>query len=139
MRYLGIDYGSVRTGIALSDEAGTMGFPHAIARTSPRLADELRELIKERGVGAVVIGESRTLAGGENPIAKGARALGDALSARAGVPVFYESEVFTSIEARRLPHKEEKSRAPRRRKAVDASAAALILTSFLARQKDVSF
>jgi RNase H-fold protein (predicted Holliday junction resolvase) len=69
----------------------------------------------------------------ENPIAGDAGALGDALAERAGVPVFYESEVFTSAEARRMHHKEEKSRAPKRHPAVDASAAALILTSYLSR------
>jgi len=133
MRYLGVDYGSSKIGLALSDEAGTMGFPHDIVRNTPKLIDELCALIAKEQVGAVVIGESRTLAGGENPIAKDARALGGALTERAGVPVFFESEVFTSAEARRLPLKEDKSRAQKRRTAVDDSAAALILTSYLSR------
>jgi len=132
MRHLGIDYGHKKVGLALSDEAGSMGFPHSIIPTTPRLADELLALIEREKVGAVVIGESRTLAGGENPIAKDAHALGDALAAR-GLPVSYESEVYTSAEARRLPAKEPKSRAPKRHDAVDASAAALILTSYLSR------
>lgn len=135
MRYLGVDYGSVKVGLALSDEAGTMGFPHAIVPNSPRLAGELCALVIEKQVGAIVIGESRTLDGGENPIASAARALGAALAERAGVPVFYESEVFTSAAARRAPHKEGKSRAPKRRVAVDAAAAALILTSYLSRSR----
>lgn len=133
MRYLGIDYGSKKVGLALSDEAGAMGFPHAIIPNTPRLVDELCALIAKEDVGAVVIGESRNLEGGENPIAEGARALGHMLTERAGVPVFYESEVFTSAEARRAPEKEMKSRAPKKRIAVDASAAALILTSYLSR------
>lgn len=133
MRYLGVDYGSSKIGLALSDERGTMGFPHAIVPNTPRLADELCVLIAKENVGAVVIGESRNLAGGENPIAKDARALGETITARAGVPVFYESEVFTSAEARRAPEKEGKSRAPKKHANVDASAAALILTSYLSR------
>lgn len=135
MRYLGVDYGSKNVGLALSDEAGSMGFPHAIAANTPRLVDELCALIAKENVGAVVIGESRNLAGGENPIAKDARTLGDALAERAGVPVLYESEVFTTALARRLPEKQEKSRAAKPRGQVDDSAAALILTSFLTRQK----
>lgn len=131
MRYLGIDYGSHKVGLALSDEAGTMGFPHSITPNTPRLAHELRELIARERVGAVVIGESRTLAGGANAVAEAAHALGDELAATAGVPVSYESEVYTSAEARRLPEKQEKSRKPASRAAVDASAAALILTSYL--------
>lgn len=131
MRYLGVDYGSSKIGLALSDEAGMMGFPHAITPNTPRLVDELCALIAKENVGVVVIGESRTLAGGENPIAKDAHALGSALTEHAGVPVFYESEVFTSVEARRAPSKEGKSRSPKKHIAVDASAAALILTSYL--------
>jgi putative Holliday junction resolvase len=133
MRYLGIDYGSKRVGLALSDEAGTMGFPHTILTNTPKLVEELGTLLAKENVGAVVIGESRTLAGGDNPIAKDARALGTLIHERAGIPVFYESEVFTSTEARRAPAKEAKSRKPRDKSAIDASAAALILTSFLSR------
>lgn len=133
MRYLGIDYGSKKVGLALSDEAGAMGFPHAILQSTPRLVDELCALIAKEDVGAVVIGESRNLAGGQNPIAEDARALGNALTERAGVPVFFESEVYTSALARRAPKKEMKSRAPKKHIAVDASAAALILTSYLSR------
>jgi putative Holliday junction resolvase len=135
MRYLGIDYGTKKIGLALSDEAGTMGFPHKIIPNTPRLIDELCALIAKEDVGAVVIGESRTLSGGKNPIAEVAAALGTELTTRTGMPVFFESEVFTSAEARRAPEKEMKSRAEKRHDAVDDSAAALILTSYLSRIK----
>ncbi|MCX6787010.1 MAG: Holliday junction resolvase RuvX [Candidatus Kaiserbacteria bacterium] len=131
MRYLGVDYGSKKIGLALSDEAGTMGFPHAVVANTSRIVDEMCALIAKENVGAVVIGESRNLAGGENPIAKDAHTFGDLITARSGIPMFYESEVFTSAEARRAPEKELKSRAPKVRADVDASAAALILTSYL--------
>ena len=133
MRYLGIDYGSSKVGLALSDEAGRMGFPHSIITNTPRLVDELCTLIAKENIGAVVIGESRMLTGGENPIAKDARALGSNISERSGTPVFYESEVFTSAAARRAPEKQAKSRSPKSHTKVDASAAALILTSYLSR------
>ena len=133
MRYLGVDYGSKKIGLALSDEAATMGFPHAIIPNTPRLIDELCALIAKEQVGAVVIGESRNLMGGENPIAKDAHTLGDSLTLHAGIPVFFESEVFTSAQARRAPAKEEKTRAPKTHRDIDASAAALILTSYLSR------
>ncbi len=135
MRYLGVDYANKKIGLALSDEAGTMGFPRAVARNSPKCIDELCALIARENVGAVIIGESHALSGGMNPIMKDAHAFGDAIAQRAGVPVFYESEAFTSAEARRLPAKQNKSRAPKRRVVVDAAAAALILTSFLTRQE----
>jgi len=133
MRYLGIDYGSKRVGLALSDENGTMGFPHNIITNTPKLVEELCSLIAKESVGSIVIGESRDLAGADNSIAKDARALAEELKERTGVPVFFESEVFTSAEARRLPAKGEKSRAPARHTKVDDSAAALILTGYLSR------
>lgn len=133
MRYLGVDYGSSKIGLALSDESGKMGFPYSIISNTPRLVDELCALIATKNVGAVVIGESRNLSGADNPIAKDAHALGDELVRRAGTPVLYESEVFTSAAARRAPEKEAKSRSPKRRTPIDDSAAALILTSYLSR------
>lgn len=137
MRYLGVDYGSSKIGLALSDENGTMGFPHSIISNTPRVVDELCALIAKERVGTVVIGHSRTLAGGENAIAEHARVLGNELAQLTGVPVAYESEVFTSTEARRLPGKQQKSRSTKRQGAVDASAAALILTSYLSHTHHV--
>lgn len=144
MRYLGIDYGSKKVGLALSDEGGTMGFPKEIIPNTPRLLEEVALRIAKEKVGAVVIGESKNFEGEENPIAKDAHAFGDAMSERAGVAVFYESETLTSAEARRQPVEEKASlrmsrsgtRAPKSNAPVDASAAALILTSYLAKQND---
>jgi putative Holliday junction resolvase len=134
MRYLGIDYGTKKVGLALSDEAGTMGFPHGILANDAALQDAVTALIKEREVGAIVIGESLDLSGAENPVAKDARAFVERLAERTGVPVHFESEVFTSALARRQHDSDEKSRAPKNRSDVDASAAALILTSYLSKQ-----
>ncbi len=131
MRYLGVDYGTKKVGLALSDEAGLMGFPHAVVPNTGALVDTVARLIAEKDVQVVVVGESRTLDGGLNPVAQAARAFGEDLSARTGVPIRYESEVYTTAAARRLPQKQPKSRARRSRAPVDASAAALILTSYL--------
>jgi putative transcription antitermination factor YqgF len=110
-----------------------MGFPHAVVSNTPGLIDDLCVLIAKQNVGTVVIGESRTLGGDENPINAAAHALGDALTERSGVPVVYESEVYTSAEAKRPPEKQAKSRSPKRQQIVDDKAAALILTSYLSR------
>jgi putative Holliday junction resolvase len=133
MRYIGIDYGSSKVGLALSDENGQMGFPHGIVPNTPRLLETVAILMQDENVGAAVIGESRDLAGGENAIAKAAHEFGDALAARTGAPVYYEDESFTSAEARHQYDRTEKSRAPLAQAAVDASAAALILTSYLSK------
>jgi len=133
MRYLGVDYGSKKIGLALSDDAGTMGFPHSIVSNTRHIVDDVCVLIAKENVGTVVIGESRNLAGGENKIAKDAHEFGRKLTEQSGVPVEYESEVFTSVEARRLPidNHSRPTRAPKAHINVDASAAAIILTSYL--------
>lgn len=128
MRYMGIDYGTRKVGIAFSDEAGTMGFPFETVPNDAKLTDALALITESQHIGAIVIGESRDYAGNQNPIANAARALGEELAERTGVPIYYEPEVLTTQEARRDPegnyHKGGN---------VDASAAALILTSYLSR------
>src|SRR3989344_2560659 len=111
MRYLGIDYGTKKIGLALSDEGGTMGFPHEIIPNSPKVTDTLLSLIAKENIGGVVMGESLNYKGEENAVAKKARVLGEELHTRGGVPVFYEPEVLTTAEARRKPGEIEKSRA----------------------------
>jgi|CXWL01.1.fsa_nt_gi putative Holliday junction resolvase len=129
MRYLGIDYGTKKVGLALSDEAGTMGFPHATELTTPKLIETVLALIEEKNVEAVVVGESRNLEGGENEVARAARAFGKSIEIRADIPVFYEPETFTTQEARRYPDGTRMAGSPD----VDASAAALILTRYFER------
>ena len=132
MRHLGIDYGTKKIGLALSDEAGTMGFPHAVIPAVD--ADTyVLELIRKEGVEKVVIGESTNFAGEKNPVAKEAKAFGDYLEQHSGVSVVYEPEMLTTQEARRQHDSSEKTRTPKSHAPVDASAAALILTSYLSR------
>lgn len=129
MRYLGIDYGTKKVGLALSDEAGTMGFPHGILPNSGRLIDEVLALIERKGVTGVVIGDSRDNAGAENPVMAGAKAFATLLESRSGLAVEFEPELFTTQAARRDPEGVRTPGSPD----VDASAAALILTSYLSR------
>ena len=110
-----------------------MGFPHSIIPNAPDTLDAVARLIGERSVGGVVMGESLDFSGNENPIAAAARAFAEALEARTRVPVYWEQELFTSALARRAQDREAKSRAPKSHADVDASAAALILTSYLER------
>lgn len=133
MRYLAIDYGTKRVGLALSDEGGNMGFPHSTVTNNGRLIDEIIELITHKNVGAVVMGESLGFDRTPNPVAKAAHEFGTLIERRTGLTVSYEPETLTTQEARR---NFEGVREPGSGSAhVDASAAALILTSFLDRQK----
>ncbi|HVX90083.1 MAG TPA: Holliday junction resolvase RuvX [Candidatus Paceibacterota bacterium] len=136
MRYLGIDYGTRKCGLALSDEGGSMGFPYKIIPNDTGLYDKLVLIIKSENVGAVVMGESKDLAGNDNAIANAARLLGTFIMNEAKVPVYYEPEMFTSAEARRARDESVTGRSPKSTDAVDASAAALILTSYLSKKHD---
>ncbi len=134
MRYLGIDYGSKKVGLALSDEAGTMGFPHGVFPNTGRLIDDVLELIATKEVGGVVIGDSRDFQGNDNPIAKAARVFGMQLERRTSLPVEFEPEVLTTQEARRNFEGVRESGSGSA--VVDAQAAALILTSFLDKKNN---
>ena len=137
MRYMGIDYGKVYTGIALSDDGGHMGFPRESILTTPRLIDDLEAFIKKENIEGVVFGVSSNN-GIPNAIVQEVQAVASSLHEKTGVPVFFEDESFTTQEARhkvgkegflsRIRHKVSKGG----RK--DASAAALILSRFLEKQ-----
>ncbi|MBI4120896.1 MAG: pre-16S rRNA-processing nuclease YqgF [Parcubacteria group bacterium] len=126
MKSMGIDYGSRKTGIALSDDEGTIAFPHKVLPTDKRLSGSIADLVITEGVGQIVIGESIGYSNKENPIMKGIRQLKKELEAKTGIPVLFESEMFTSAEAKRFQGE---------RDGIDASAAALILQHFIDRNK----
>lgn len=133
---MGIDFGTKKVGIALSDESGAMGFPYDIIPNDGRLGQVLRDLITREGVGAVVMGESRDYQGKENEVMAAARMLAAELERTSGIPVYFEPETLTTQAARRGPDGERLTERVSDRVAVDASAAALILTSYLDKQNN---
>ena len=129
MRLLGIDYGVKRVGIALTDETGTMAFPHSVIENSPELAEEIAALVRENGVTGIVIGSSHNLKGEDNPVQASIEAFTRELEEKSGIPVQTEPEQYTTQEALRT-----QGRTP----LTDASAATIILNSYLNRQKNNS-
>ena len=129
MRYLGIDYGKKRTGIALSDEGGVFAFPHGIFNTDALLMQNIQNICSEESVGTIVMGESRTYQGQKNPIMKKIEMFKKKLETETGIPVVFEPEMLTSQEARRMKEEGDKT-------FVDDSAAALILQSFLDKKNN---
>jgi len=124
---IGIDYGTKRTGIAVSDEKETMAFPYEVWNTEKNIAEEIVSLAKERGASAIIVGESHDFSGNPNPIAKEVERLVHTLKAELPLPVHYEPEFLTSQEAARIQGEG---------KGIDASAAALILQSFMNKRKN---
>ncbi|TSC84501.1 MAG: putative holliday junction resolvase [Parcubacteria group bacterium Gr01-1014_17] len=122
MRYLGIDYGAKRVGMALSDEGGKVAFPHSVLKNDASLLKDVARIVEEQKVELVVIGESKDLEGKENRIARSAARFKKELEAALGKKVEYEPEFWSSMQAERWQGKTDK---------LDASAAAIILQSFL--------
>lgn len=127
MRHLGIDYGSKNVGLSLSDEEGTMAFPLKTVKNGASLFGEIKSIIKKESVGVIIVGESLDYAGKENPIMKKIRPFAEKLKAETGLPIFFEPEFLTSREAGHIQGENEKT---------DASAAALILKSYLDKKKN---
>lgn len=144
MRYLGIDFGSKRVGLALSDESCTLAFPYNVLPNDKELLSAVAEIVKEQKVKLMVMGESKDFAGKDNSIAKDAEEFRKALEKLTHKKVAYEPEFLTSVQAgRRQGRRQEGSRGTgeraeqrRENKMLDASAAAIILQSYLDRRKN---
>ncbi|MFA6257188.1 MAG: Holliday junction resolvase RuvX [Candidatus Paceibacterota bacterium] len=121
MRFLGIDYGKKRIGIAISDENGVLGFPKIILDNDEGLGRKISAIMKDENITEIVIGESLDFAGKPNQISAEIDTFTRELE-KFNLPVHKQKEFLTSVEARKFHG--PKSRA-------DASAAALILQRFL--------
>lgn len=123
--YLGIDHGSKRVGVAISDPEGTMAFPRIVLANTKSLADDIAALAKAEQVETIVLGESLNYAGKDNPIMEGVRILARELETR-GFRTALIPEHLSSREAAHIQGELEMH---------DASAAAIILQSFLDRER----
>ena len=141
MRVLGIDYGSQRVGLAVSDETGSIAMP--VGKVDRRhggkpVVDRVAEVAREHGVDRVVVGLPLELSGEEGPAARRVRAFGDALGALLELPIAYEDERMTSVAAQATLQRSG-MRGPQARGAVDQTAAAIILQSYLARMTELGW
>jgi putative Holliday junction resolvase len=138
MKYLGIDYGTKRVGLALSDDSGTLAFPYEVLPNTIGLTAAIEDIIRSEKIDEIVMGESIGLDGVENPVQKQIKGFAEALERRFEVPVKFEKEFLTSYEAHGRQGKEsnnarkEKYEKPTE---LDARAAALILQRYLDKQK----
>ena len=133
MRALGLDLGSKRIGVAVSDRSGTIASPLTVlTRGRSRRDDHARiaALVREEEAECVVVGMPRSLSGGDGPAATAARSEASALASVVGVPVETYDERFTTVTANRsLAAAGVRGQA--RRQVVDKVAAAVILQSWL--------
>jgi putative Holliday junction resolvase len=129
---LAIDLGSVRVGVAVSDELGLMAHPrpHLAGGDAKRLLADLGKLAAAEGAERFLIGLPRHLNGSEGRGARDARRFAAALERATGLPVTLVDEWLSTREAHaRLREGGHKQRDTRGR--VDSAAAAVMLQSWL--------
>jgi putative holliday junction resolvase len=126
MKLLGIDYGSKNIGIAISDEAGEIAFPKDVLANDKDAVSLICKLVEHESVEEIVVGESRDYKGEENLIMEGIHRFKKNLKELTRIPIHFEPELLSTQEARRGQEDTKK---------IDASAAAIILQSYIDKQK----
>ena len=130
MRYLAIDYGAKRTGLAICDRSETISSPLSIIEGQKRLPQRIAEIIAAEDVDAVVLGLPLNMDDSEGHQAKLVRNFAAQLLKLIDVPVHFQDERLSSFaaEEKLAPADFTKKKAKRR---LDAVAAAHILEAFL--------
>lgn len=131
-RVLGIDFGTKRVGLAISDGLGVLASPlDVVPRES--VVDVVKGIAIEMDIAKIVVGLPTALGGHEGPSADEARSLGKDLQNATDLPVVYHDERFTSRMAESALLSKGMKRRDRRQK-VDKIAAAIILQDYLDNQ-----
>lgn len=133
MRVVGLDLGSKRIGVALSDLSGTIATPFTVIQRGRRRADDHRAIaaiVSDEEAERVVVGLPLTLAGELGPAARAAVAEVEELATVLSVPVETYDERLTTVAAD-AAMREFGMRAEARRRVVDKVAAAVMLQSWL--------
>lgn len=126
MRFLGIDYGKKRVGLAVSDETESVAFPYDTILNNTELIKNIFLICEKENIDALVIGESRMLSGADNPLMKDIKLFIKKILAEKDVDIYMEPEFSTTQEAKRFQGAG---------KYTDASAAAVILQRFLEKRR----
>lgn len=126
-RVLGLDYGTKKIGIALSDEGKKLAFPKTVHPHSwEHFSNFLRDLVARENVDEIVVGLPTMLDGSDSDLTPEAKDFAEKIKNLTKMPVYFENEAFTSSAV------DSSGAAPHGKS--DASAAALILQSFLDRR-----
>lgn len=122
MKYIGIDFGSKRVGVAVSDQSGSLAFPKVVLANDKKLLPLILKIVEEENALGIVIGESKNYSGEPNAIMSEVEKFKKEIEDKTDVEVYFEPEFMTSAQAVQLQGKNEM---------LDASAATIILQSFL--------
>lgn len=137
MKIMSIDYGDVRTGVALSDAMGMLASPHTVIKESyqPKLVTKLLEIIDEYNIQTVVIGLPRNMDGTYGYRCDECKTLGNALKEKnSNLNIVYEDERLTTVMAHNVLS-DNNVRGKKRKNTVDAVSAVMILQSYLDKNR----
>jgi putative Holliday junction resolvase len=133
-RALGIDYGDVRIGLALSDELRMLAHPLETLPNTPQAVDRLTKIIGEKSVDAVVLGLPKNMDGTKGPAAQKAEAFAAQIRSRhPDLRVVLWDERLTTVAAQRALHEAGRN-TKNSRALIDQVAAQMILQGWLDSQ-----
>ena len=143
-KFLGIDYGTKKIGLAVSDDGGEFAFPEAVIENDINTLVKIKELCAKLSITRAVLGESINLSGTPNKITALINEFKKKLEEDLGLKVFSEKEFMTSSAALHMDQYMKGIRPDTARKIkrevieTDASAAALILQRYLDKHKNAN-
>lgn len=132
MRILGLDHGTRRIGVAVSDEMKMIASPLEYVPAEPLSAalERLSEIVRQRDVELIVIGMPRNMDGSYGPATEKVKEFVAALQAKVTVPIRTWDERLTTVQAHRYMIQSAVRKRDRKQK-VDQTAAAILLQSYL--------
>lgn len=134
---MGLDVGSRTVGVAISDELGWTAQGVEIVPINEDEQDfnitRIKELVDQYGVVGVVVGLPKNMNNTSGPRVDASRAYGDLLVQQLGLPIDFQDERLTTVEAERMLVEEADTSRRKRKQVIDKLAAALILQNYLDR------
>ena len=136
MRYLAIDHGQKRTGLAISDASETLVSPHSVIETASEeeLLRRISDVLKAEEIDAIVVGLPINMDGTESDRSRKVRQFVLAMQEQTDKTVHLHDERLSSFEAGYLVGDLELTR-KKKKKRLDAIAASSILRSFFEYKK----
>ena len=136
---IGFDYGSHRLGVAVSDLSRTVASSHTIIlrQSMEKDTDAVRRIIEEKEIGGMVFGLPLQMDGTEGATAAEVRTFAGVLAKKFSLPVAFWDERLSSSAAENFLIREADLSRKKRKKVLDASAAAYILQGFLDALKNI--
>lgn len=137
MVILAVDLGKVRTGVAICDKFEVLASPVEVITEHNRekLVVRIAEICKERKPEMIVLGLPKNMDGSEGESAQAARAFGEMLKEKTGLPLEFGDERGTTITAHGYLNNTD-TRGKKRKNVVDAVAATIILEDYLRKRKN---